>query len=105
MDNLGITTWHQRKWRKKKRGTEWDFVHGRRVLCNWPNTNEKKNKKKKKEDEKKNELNNNIEVGRISVGSGEDDATKGFIDERINGECVVNVSVNDRNIDLIAEML
>ena len=61
-----------------------------------------------------NEVNNDFRVGRTFVGSGGDDAPTGHIDERINGECVANVSVNDRKtrkeqlkslVDLITEML
>ena len=61
-----------------------------------------------------NEVNNDFQVGWTSVGSGGYDAPTGRIDERINGEGVAKVSVNDRKtrkgqlkslVDLIAEML
>ena len=45
---LGITTRHQRKWRKKVRATEWDVVYGRRALAHFYAIDQIQRKRRKK---------------------------------------------------------
>ena len=61
-----------------------------------------------------NEVNDDFQVGQVSAGSRGNDALTGCIGERTAGECVANVSVNDRKtrkeqlkslVDLIAGIL